>query len=276
VALRVAAEDRVRLVEERTAKLNELRATLKNFYPAFLDLFGELDSDITLEFLQQFPTQAQFQDLTPRRLEKWLRRHSYPLGEPRLAAMQAHLTAPVLSVADHLQQAKAPLIRYLATALRALNVEIAQRDAQLDQQFAALPEAAWIRSLPGVGDVLGPALLACLGRDPDRFASLTSARAFFGTAPVTKRSGKFRTVQFRHSCWKFARRTLQLFASASRLKCTWAQACYQRQRDAGRGHHAALRGLAHKWVKVLLAMRRTGAMYDPNWCTAAATGCQKS
>jgi len=109
---------------------------------------------------------------------------------------------------------------------------------------------------------LAPSLLACLGRDPQRFASAADARALMGTAPVTKASGNYRSVHFRRGCWKFARRTLQLFADKSRHRCAWAQTFYEKQRNSGHNHHAALRALAHKWLKIILAMRRTGTRYN--------------
>lgn len=263
VALRIACEDRVRLVEERTAKLNELGAILKVYYPAFSALFGELESRITLEFLQQFPTQQQMRSLSRKRLQNWLRRHNYTRME-RLKLMQAALTEPVLPVAEHLQTAKEGLVRYVATALLTLKAEIAERERRITELFDRMPEANWVRSLPGAGPNLAPALLACLGRDPERFTSVTEARALMGTAPVTRASGRSRVVVFRRSCWKFARRTLQMFANQSRLFCDWAQAFYLKQRASGHGHHAALRALAHKWLKIILAMRRTGTLYDAN------------
>ncbi len=115
---------------------------------------------------------------------------------------------------------------------------------------------------PGAGKVLAPALLACLGRDPQRFCSVAEARVLMGTAPVTKASGSFRVVRFRRGCWKFARRTLQLFAEQSRHQCYWAQAFYEKQRNSGHKHHAALRALAHRRLKILLAMRQSGSLYD--------------
>jgi len=261
ITLRIACEDRVRLVRERTAKLCELEALLKIYYPAFVGFFGDFDSQITLEFLQQFPTQAQMQGLTPGRLRGWLKRHAYTCGG-RIEAMTATLKKPALPVPQHLQKAKGTLIRFLATSLIALKAEIAQRDGEIGDRFGQMPEADWIRTLPGTGPTLAPALLACLGRDRRRFATTEDARAFMGTAPVTFASGSSRVVRFRRGCWKFARRTLQLFADASRHQCTWAQNLYDRQRAKGRSHHKALRALAHKWLKIILAMWRTGTPYN--------------
>ena len=261
ISLRIACQDRLRLVEERTAKLTELGAILKVHYPAFGPLFGDLSSRVALEFLEQFPTQKQMQKLTGRRLRNWLRRQQYTCPQ-RIDAMVAILKQPALPVADHLQTVKAPLIQYLASSLIALKAEIAQREEQITRQFEQLPEADWIGSLPGAGPNLRPALLACLGRDRDRFAATSDAQAFMGTAPVTKASGRSRSVKFRRGCWKFARRTLQLFAEMSRRCCGWAQAFYHKQRASGHTHHQALRALAHKWLKILLAMQRNGTPYN--------------
>lgn len=60
-----------------------------------------------------------------------------------------------LPVSDHLQAAKAPLITYLARSLLALQAEIAEREQEITQQFDKLPEADWVRSLPGAGPTLG-------------------------------------------------------------------------------------------------------------------------
>jgi len=261
IALRIACEDRPRLVEERTAKLNELQAVLKAYYPAFLGFFGDVESHIALAFLEEFPTQDQMRSLTARRLQGWLKRHQYRYLD-RLDGMFLHLSQPVLPVPDHLQTAKAARIRYLAASLTALRDEIGEREKHIGELFASTPEADWVRSLPGAGPTLGPALLACIGRDPDRFPTVGDARALMGTAPVTKASGTSRIVHFRFGCWKFARRTMHLFADLSRHQCVWAEEFYQKQRSSGHKHHAAVRALAHKGLKIILAMKRSGTPYN--------------
>ena len=132
VALRIACQDRLHLVEECTAKLQELRAHLKCHYPAVLGLFGALDSKITLKFLEQFPTQNQMLALTERRFINWLKRHHYTCPQ-RLDEMLELLKQPVLSVPEHLQKAKEPRIRFLARSIRMLKSEIAERDEQMIQ-----------------------------------------------------------------------------------------------------------------------------------------------
>lgn len=260
-ALRIACEDRLRLVDERTAKLNELLAALKTYYPAIIGFFGDMDSRISLTFLLEFPMQSLWQALSARQLRSWLRRHSYRRPE-RVESMVAQLERPVLAVPEHLQAAKAERIVYLAQSLLALTDEMDRRDDEIRGRFEALPESDWIASLPGVGPTLGPALLACFGRDARRFTQAREAQALMGTAPVTRASGKSRSVYMRRACWKFARRTMHLFADQSRRCCAWAKAFYAQQRQSGHGHNAALRALAHKWIKIILALQRTGRRYD--------------
>jgi hypothetical protein len=270
VGLRIACEDRNRLVEEHTAKLNELQAVVKIYYPAFLGLFGGLQSATALEFLKQFPTQEQMLSLTPKKLRSWLKARKYPAVQ-RLPEMEAHLQAPVLKVASHLQMSKANLIIYLAKSLLVLQAEIDARETDINGQLDRLPEADWVRSLPGAGRTLAPAILACVGRDPERFIDVAEAQALMGTAPVTKASGGMRSVRFRRGCWKFARRTLQLFADQSKKRCAWAKAYYDQQRAKGRKHHETLRSLAHKWLRIILALRRTGQCYDESVFTNSRT-----
>ena len=261
IILRTICQHRLRLTKEHTAKINELRCLLKGHCPVVLELFGCLNSRIALAFLQDYPMQDQVLALSEKELRVWLQDHSYP-SMRRFEKMTEILKQPALRVAEHLQKANAPLICYVARSLQLLNEEIAERDKQINDHLDEMPESDWIRSLPSVAKVLGPALLACLGRDPKRFETTGKAQAFMGTAPVTKQSGKSHSVQFRFGCWKFARRTMHLFADHSRRQCYWAQEFYDKQRQTGHGHHAALRSLAHKWLKILLAMKRTGSHYN--------------
>jgi len=261
IGLRLACQQRVQLVEEHTAKLNELRSILKIYYPAFLGLFGQLKSVVALKFLRRYPTQKQMRKLTPGRLRDWLRRQKYSHPE-RFDKMASCLSTAALPVQEHLQEAMVPRIGFLVEALLNLQTHIAQQQARIAERFDPMPEAEWARSLPGAGENLAPALAACFGRDTQRFHDPDEARAFLGTAPVTKASGKQRIVRFRRGCWKFARRALQLFANASRPQCSWAQQFYEKQRGSRHTHHQALRALAHKWAKIILALQRTHTRYN--------------
>jgi len=262
--LRRACEIRLKLIEERTAKINELHAMLQLFYPAVVHLFGHIDSNITLEFIKEFSTQKSMMALTARKLMSWLTKHQYRRMN-RFEQMRDILKKSFLAVPDYLQIANSTLIKYLAESILTLNNEIIKCDRLVQEKFEQIPESALIKSLPGGdGKVLGPSLLACLGRNGERFDNIHEARALMGTAPVTKQSGNMCIIHFRHGCWKFARRTLQLFAEMTCRLSGWARQFYLKQRKSGHKHHAAVRALANKWLKIIFAIWRTKTPYDEN------------
>jgi transposase len=118
-------------------------------------------------------------------------------------------------------------IQTLAGQLAALRPSIEQYDQQIQQLFAAHPDAALFDSLPGAGPMLAPRLLAALGTDRSRFPDALSVSCHSGIAPVTEQSGKTqRWVHLRWQCPKFVRQTWHEFAKCSLNASTWARVCY--------------------------------------------------
>jgi len=56
--------------------------------------------------------------------------------------------------------------------------------------------------------------------------------------------------------------TMHQFAFCSISRSTWARAYYDRRRERGDGHNTALRKLAHQWIRIIVALIRTGQPYD--------------
>ena len=78
-----------------------------------------------------------------------------------------------------------------------------------------------------------------------------------------KKTGKNASVHFRRACPKFLRQSFHEFAECSIRYCSWAQGCYQAQRERGKGHHAAVRAVAFKWIRILFACWKQRLPYDP-------------
>src|SRR5947208_3097214 len=136
---------------------------------------------------------------------------------------------------------------------------------------------------------LRPRLAAAFGTDRDRYQSAEEIQQFSGIAPVTAASGKMRWVHWRWACPKFLRQTFHEFADASRKKSLWARAYYQQQRQHGVSHHAAVRALAYKWIRILYRCWKTRTPYDealylralqrrhsPLWLAAASLSTQEA
>ena len=113
-------------------------------------------------------------------------------------------------------------------------------------QFDQHPLAPVLRSAPGLGPLLGARVLAEIGDDPARFATPGGLRAFAGTAHVTKASGRSRVERARHVRNRRLADACHWWAFAILTKSPGARAHYDRRRQAGDHHNAALRNLANK------------------------------
>jgi len=72
--------------------------------------------------------------------------------------------------------------------LRATCAELAAHAAERETRYQQVDPAALARSLPGLADVGGPALTACMG-DPARFATGKRFRSFTGLTPKASETG---------------------------------------------------------------------------------------
>jgi Transposase IS116/IS110/IS902 family len=87
-------------------------------------------------------------------------------------------------------------------------------------------------------------------------------QSYSGIAPVMERSGKKQWVHFRVACAKFLRQSFHEWAGHSIAYSVWARSYYQQLRSRGKGHHAAVRALAFKWIRVVFRCWKDGAAYD--------------
>lgn len=92
------------------------------------------------------------------------------------------------------QQAFAAIVRAEVALISALNVQIDALGEVVKDHFGRHPAAEVITSLPGLGPILGARLLGEFGDDPDRYVDAKARKAYAGTAPVTKASGKIKVV----------------------------------------------------------------------------------
>ena len=101
-----------------------------------------------------------------------------------------------------------------------------------------------------------------MGSDPKRYENAAQIQSYSGIAPVTKQSGRMRTVQKRRACPHFIKQSFHEFADHARLYSGWSRAYYQLQRDRGKRHHAAVRALAYKWIRIIYHLWQTRQTYD--------------
>lgn len=254
-------ELRRRLVDERTRQSNRLTAWLKMYFPQPLDWIDNIDSPLGCDFLERWPTLQQLQRAQPKTVERFFRQHN-SRSETRIQERMEAIRTAVAAVQDRaLLEAGAAATAALVALLRTLNTTVASFDQQIDA-LPKHPEADWLAGLPGAGPVLLPRLIVAFGTRRERFQSASELAAYSGIAPVTKQSGKSKSVQFRRACPGFLRQTFHEFAAHSVAKSQWAREFYDQQRKRGKGHHAAVRALAFRWIRVLFRCWKDRKPYD--------------
>jgi hypothetical protein len=152
--------------------------------------------------------------------------------------------------------------RNLVELIATLRAGIAELDQQIATATAQHPDFGVFDSFPGAGPVLAPRLLAAFGSRRERYATADEVQKLSGIAPVMKRSGKAESVHFRRACPKFLRQTFHEWAGHSIAFCDWARIFYQQQRQHGHDHHAAVRSLAFKWIRIAFRCWHDGVPYD--------------
>jgi transposase len=154
------------------------------------------------------------------------------------------------------------MTKVLVGLIATLQLGIDGFDRQIAQAVEAHPDFAIFDSLPGAGPVLAPRLLATFGSQRDRYQCAADLQTFCGIAPVTERSGKSKWVHVRWACPRFLRQTFHEWAGHSIGFCDWARAYYQLQRIRGKDHHAAVRALAFKCIRIAFRCWKDAVPYD--------------
>ena len=154
------------------------------------------------------------------------------------------------------------MVKAIVGQLRALNESVSEFDERIAEIFAEHPCAPIFSSFPAAGKALAPRLTAAFGTNKDRYCFASEIQQFSGTAPVTEQSGKSKWVHRRYASPKFLKQTFHEFAGHSIHWSVWAKAYYDQQRMRGKRHHAAVRSLAFKWIRILFRCWKNNQPYD--------------
>lgn len=252
--LRLLCADECRLIADRTALSNRLKATLKEYYPDALGWFDDWTKPTSWDFVLTFPTAGELARAKSKKIYGFLRSHHiglHPTWQQRVEGRTQ--TAPWPSDPATVA-AKSLLAISLAKGLRTLEASLEEYRERIGKLFGDQPDSGLFGSLPGAGDKLAPRLLTHFGTDRQRFESSTDLELLSGTVPVLHQSGKSRHVRMRHACRKDFRTALHQFAFLSIGRSAWARAFYDQARRKGQSFALALRNLARKWLRIIYRM----------------------
>jgi len=249
------------LVDNQTGLTNRLSDLLKLYFPQALAWAGDLATVQACDFLERWPTLAKLRQTTAANLKQFYLAHGS--RKPKLidARLEQIAAAQSLTTDGAVMTASVSMVQALIGQLRPLLAAIKQLDKQIAELYAAHEDQKLFSSFPGAGAVFGPRLLAAFGADRTRFSSPAEMQQLSGIAPVIERSGKSCWVHRRFACPKFLRQSFHEYAALSIRWSPWARSYYHQQRQRGTGHHAAVRSLAFRWIRIIFRCWQTREPY---------------
>ena len=271
-SIKVLARAHQSLIWTRQRQTNQLRSALREFYPAALDAFGELVSTDALAVLAVAPTPSLGRQLSVSKIASALRRGGRQRRiDERAGEIQAALRSEQLAAPDLVAESMGSVVTALVAVVAELTAQIGGLEAELADRFDQHPDAKVIRSLPGLGMILGARVLAEFGDDPNRYVDTKSRKNYAGTSPITRASGKSHVVLARYARNKRLADACYLWAFAAITASPGARAFYDQRRDNGDTHSRALRALANRLVGLLHGCLRHGTLYDEHTAWAHRT-----
>jgi len=197
-AVKVLTRAHKTLIWERTRHLLRLRNTLREFFPAALTAFEDLSAPDVLELLGAAPDPATAAALPAEQITAVLKRARRHRATQKAEAIAAALRSPHLGQPTVVTAAYAAAVRAQVAILTTLNAEINTMEEQVEAYFGRHPDVEIYLSQPGLGIVLGARVLGEFGDDKNRYADGKVRKNYAGTSPITRQSGKKKTVLARY------------------------------------------------------------------------------
>ena len=261
-AIKVVARTHKTLIWERTRQVQRLRHQLREYFPAAIEAFEDLDASDTLELLGKAPDPARAAKLTRAQVAAALKRARRHGIAGKTDAILAALRGEQLGQPPALTAAYAATARSLIAVISTLNEQVKILEEQVRAHFGRHPDAEIYRSQPGMGAILGARVLGEFGDDPHRYADSKARRNYAATSPITRASGKKKIIaaRFIHNDRLIDALRAQAFAALN--ASPGARAFYDDLRARGIEHNDALRRLANRLVGILHGCLKTGSLYD--------------
>jgi transposase len=260
-ALRAVVRAREDMVEQRVALGNQLRAGLEAFWPGAAAIFSDVCSEISLTFLERYPTPESAARVNEQRLALFLKKASYSGRRPAAELLERLRSAPA-GVTGPEAEARADVVRASVRTMRGLNTSIKDLNRSVIAHLGEHPDAKVFTSLPRSGQINAAQMLAEWGDCREVYDHPDQVAMLAGLCPITHASGKHRDVSFRWACNKRLRVALTTFADNSRHASPWAAAIHTKAIARGCDHPHAVRILARAWVRVIWRCWQDAKPYD--------------
>jgi transposase len=264
-ALKVLTRAREDLVATRVALANQLRAELEAFWAGAALLFSEIDSAISLAFLERYPSPLDASKLGEKRLESFLSKNRYCGGKSAPELLERLRKAPQGRAGKAEIEARREAVLALVATLKVLVERIKALEDRIAKAVRAHPDGEVFLSLfvSPKSTLTAASLVAHIGDQRERYPTNEALAAAAGMSPVAVESGRRKVASFRRACDKRLRRAVATLAESTRHHNGWAKDVYLRARARGCDHAHAIRILGRAWVRVIWRMWQDGLPYDP-------------
>jgi len=282
--LKLLSRQRKALVATKVAIQNQLRSQLLDYYPSVLNVFGDLDTSVALAFLTDYPSPFEARALSKDEFSAFLKRNHYT-HPSRAEEMYAALVAPARNEVERRSgfsllpdsvtlRVCSQMVSALVEQLKLVRQQIKELEGKLASLIKEHSSFAIISSLPSVDVILIARLIGEIG-DIEKYRNADALQGQAGTCPVTKRSGKRKSVIFRRGCCKPLRDTLYQFTFCTLKKVKWVREKYDSMKAEGKSlgakrrggaafHSRAIRQLSDQWAEIIFAMLKKGQQYNEN------------
>jgi transposase len=261
-AVKVVARTHKTLIWERTRHTLRLRHALREYFPAALQAFDDLDAPDALELLGRAPDPASAAKLTRSQIRAAFQRARRRDIDIKTTRIQAALRGEQLARDPVITSAYAATTRSAVAVLTVLTEQIEALQGQVEEHFGRHPDAEIVLSQPGMGRLLGARVLAEFGDAPGRYADAKARKNYAGTSPITRQSGKRKVALARYVHNDRLIDALISQAQSALQASPGARAYYDKQRGRGRDHYPALRQLANRLVGILHGCLKTRTHYN--------------
>jgi transposase len=266
-AIAVLARAQQDAVWDRTQACNRLRSCLHEYYPGFLAAFGAARGGImrpeARAVLAAAPTPADAAALTLAQLRGLLRKAGRSRGiDTEATRLHEAFRTGQMRQLPLVEQAMGRQALALLGQLDAACASTADLEQAATESFNLHPDAGIITSFPGLGALTGARVLAEIGDDRSRFQHAKGLKAYAGAAPVTRASGKTRSVMHRRVKNNRLATVGYTWAFSALTASPGARAHYDRRKTAGDRHAAAQRNLFGRLLGCLHHCLITGSEYD--------------
>lgn len=245
--------------KQKTATANNLIALQEQSFPGIRKLFDSpVRSDGTqkwVDFAHDFYhvdcVRSGSQNAFTERYRKWCKRNHYNFNAEKAAGVYALAKSAVVLVQK--TSLTKTLVQEAANQLTAISRSVETYRSEMNKLASRLPEYPVVMEMYGVGESLGPQLMAEIG-DVRRFERKQSLIAFAGIDPMPNQSGE-KNVRSNKSSKRgspYLRKTLFNIMTCYLQKAPEDEPVYQfldRKRAEGKPYYVCMTAAGNKFLR---------------------------